>query len=316
MSIRVIIDTVKWGGIIMNTRKYDYFLKVCEKGNITLAANELFISRSVLSRALHELEEEYGTTLFTRSKQGVELTKSGIIIRDMLNSIYANYKYAQDQLTEIKRQNATDIIRIGITPTNGLPCYKRFLSKFMQDHPDIKIYIEEHSAFDICTLLMEHSLDAGISPVIYGAESLNKFVLYDDTLMLGMRKSDPLSKKKEISLPDLTDLPLGFLTSKIPMEGIIKEYLSAQHKKANIVIRTSDRDLLYHMTIDGAVYPFLTKNIMSSWKGVCFRKVSFVTPSIVNLLWPVSTDYRPALKTFIDFMKDNALEYNRKNVAD
>ena len=71
-------------------KKQQYFLKVCETGNITTAAEELFVSRSVLSRSLHELEQEFDTTLFIRSKQGVELTASGRIIRNMLQAFAAN----------------------------------------------------------------------------------------------------------------------------------------------------------------------------------------------------------------------------------
>lgn len=293
----------------MNDKKNEYFLKVCETGNITTAADELYVSRSVLSRALHELEEEFGAELFTRSKQGVELTESGIIVRDMMQSVTANYKYAMSRLDEVKRQKVTDNIRIGITPTNGLASFRRYLREFMREHPNIRLYIEEHSAFDICALVMDCSLDVGISPSIYGSSYLDTLVLYEDTLMIGMRKNDPLTKKKEINLSDLADLPLGFLSAKTPMEGIIKEYIDAQHKSVNTVVRTSDKSLLHEMTREGIVYPFLTKEILSGWKDVTYRSVSFVTPSVIRLLWPKAMVQRPALKEFLDFMKLKAPEF-------
>lgn len=294
----------------MMDKKNEYFLKVCETGNITTAADELFVSRSVLSRSLHELEETFGATLFTRSKQGVELTESGMIVRDMMLSIESNYRYARERLTDVKMQNATDCIRIGITPTNGMTAYKRFFITFMNNFPDIHLYIEEHSAFDICTLLMDRTLDVGISPVVYGAEYFDSIVLYTDKLVLGMRKTDPLAKKREIGLSDLTNLPLGFLTARVPMEGIVKEYISAQKKKANIVVRTSDKELLHQMAANGTCYPFLTRDIMSAWKDISYRQVSFVTPSIIRLLWPVSSLSRPALQTFVDYMAEKSKAYN------
>ena len=45
---------------------------------------------------------------------------------------------------------------------------------------------------------MDHSLDVGISPVVYGAEYFENVVLYTDKLVLGMRKTDPLAKKREM----------------------------------------------------------------------------------------------------------------------
>ncbi len=292
----------------MREKKNEYFLKVCETGNITTAAEELFISRSVLSRALHELEEEFGATLFTRSKQGVELTESGRVIRDMIQSIEANYRYAKDKLGEVKKQTATDNIRIGITPTNGMTFYRRFYTEFTSMYPDIHLYMEEHSAFDISTLLMDRSIDVGITPVVYGDEYFDNIVLYTDKLVLGMRKDDPLAKRRTIGLSDLSDLPLGFLSARVPMEGIVKEYISAQRKKANIVVRTSDKELLHQMAAGGICYPFLTRDIMSAWKDISYRQVSFITPSVIRLIWPRMSIIRPGLEAFIDFMTRRAKE--------
>ncbi len=292
----------------MREKKNEYFLKVCETGNISTAAEELFISRSVLSRALHELEEEFGATLFTRSKQGVELTESGRVIKDMILSIEANYRYAKDKLSEVKKQTASDNIRIGITPTNGMTFYHRFYTEFCATYPDIHLYMEEHSAFDISTLLMDRSIDVGITPVVYGDEYFDNIILYTDKLVLGMRKDDPLAKKRTIGLSDLSDLPLGFLSARVPMEGIVKEYISAQRKKANIVVRTSDKELLHQMAVGGTCYPFLTRDIMSAWKDISYRQVSFITPSVIRLIWPRMSVIRPGLETFIDFMTKRAAE--------
>lgn len=300
----------------MNDKKNDYFLKVCKTGNITTAADELFVSRSVLSRALKEIEDEFDTTLFTRSKQGVELTPSGMVIRDMMQSISSNYKYALDRLEELKKDKTTDRIKIGVTPTNSLVGFKNFFGPFMQEHPDIQLYIEEHSAFDMCQLIMDRSLDIGIAPTFYGADYLDSFVLYEDVLVLGMRKSDPLTKKKEIALSDIADLPLGYLSAKVPMEGIVNEYIQAQHKLPNVVVRSSSKELLHYMAVRGYVYPFLTKNIISGWKDLSYRQVSFVTPSQVRLMWPASVTQRPAIKTFISFMKEASMELNNPHFHD
>ena len=298
----------------MNDKKNEYFLKVCETGNITTAADELYVSRSVLSRALRELEDEFNTTLFTRSKQGVELTDGGVIIRDMMQSVASNYKYALKRLQEVKKDSATEKIRVGVTPTNAFWGFKRFFGPFMQEHPEIQLYIEEHSAFDMCQLIMDRTLDVGITPTFYGADFIDSFQIYEDTLVLGMRKSDPLAKKKEVSLSDIADLPLGFLSAKVPMEGIVNEYVAAQHKTANVVVRTSDMELLHYMTLRGYVYPFLTRDIMSNWKDLSYRKVSFVTPSQVKMLWPRQATSRPAMRTFIDYMKVASIELSNSQL--
>ena len=70
----------------MTLKQIEYFQKVCELGNISLAAEELFVSRSVVSRAILELEEEFGAPLFERSRNGVILTRSGEILSRLFDT--------------------------------------------------------------------------------------------------------------------------------------------------------------------------------------------------------------------------------------
>ena len=50
---------------------------VADCGNITAAAEKLFISQPSLSAAIHNLEKEMGVTAFVRSNKGVIATREG-----------------------------------------------------------------------------------------------------------------------------------------------------------------------------------------------------------------------------------------------
>ena len=58
-------------------RKYMAFLKVIECGSFTIAADELNYTQSAVSQMISALEKELKTTLFIRSKFGLQLTKEG-----------------------------------------------------------------------------------------------------------------------------------------------------------------------------------------------------------------------------------------------
>ena len=53
---------------IMEIRVLRYFLETAREGNMTRAAERLFISQPTMSKQLKELEKELGTKLFIRSK--------------------------------------------------------------------------------------------------------------------------------------------------------------------------------------------------------------------------------------------------------
>ena len=67
----------------MTLKQIEYYEAVCQTGNVTAAAQQLYVSRSVISRALQELEEELGIRLFLRSRDGMELTEQGVMLQSL-----------------------------------------------------------------------------------------------------------------------------------------------------------------------------------------------------------------------------------------
>lgn len=61
----------------MTLQQLAYLVTVAECGNITEAADKLFISQPSLSAAIHNLEKEMGVTAFIRSSKGVVATREG-----------------------------------------------------------------------------------------------------------------------------------------------------------------------------------------------------------------------------------------------
>ena len=63
------------------TEKQGLYYKYCyEAGNIAAAAEKLYVSRSVVSRMLSDLEEEFDAVFFTRGKRGIVPTEAGKIM--------------------------------------------------------------------------------------------------------------------------------------------------------------------------------------------------------------------------------------------
>ena len=59
----------------MTLQQLTYLVTVAECGNITDAAERLFLSQPSLSAAIHNLEKEMGVTAFVRSNKGVTVTQ-------------------------------------------------------------------------------------------------------------------------------------------------------------------------------------------------------------------------------------------------
>lgn len=64
----------------MTLQQLKYFVAVAEYGNMTEAAEKLFIAQPSLTAAIKNLETELGIVAFTRSNKGAELTRDGEIL--------------------------------------------------------------------------------------------------------------------------------------------------------------------------------------------------------------------------------------------
>ena len=63
----------------MDLKQLEYIVTIAEKGNISKAAESLFISQSGLNQYLIKLEKDLGVRLFDRNKHFLRPTQAGKI---------------------------------------------------------------------------------------------------------------------------------------------------------------------------------------------------------------------------------------------
>lgn len=61
----------------MTLNQLEYVIKAAEAGSINQAASQLFVSQSVLSTSIKNLEAELGRSLFIRTTKGIKPTAFG-----------------------------------------------------------------------------------------------------------------------------------------------------------------------------------------------------------------------------------------------
>ena len=85
----------------MTLQQLRYVAMVAEKGTMTEAATELYISQPSLSRSMASLENELGVTLFEKEGRGVTLTKAGRMFLEYADRILTDCHIAVGKMREI-----------------------------------------------------------------------------------------------------------------------------------------------------------------------------------------------------------------------
>jgi LysR family glycine cleavage system transcriptional activator len=110
------------------------FLAASRLLSFTKAADELFITRSAVSRQIKDLEEHFGFKLFERHKVGLELTEQGVIYANSISSIFADLKIATNELHHGTQEMK---LKLGISATVNSTWLMRRLNQLEEIHPDL-----------------------------------------------------------------------------------------------------------------------------------------------------------------------------------
>lgn len=138
------------------------FHVVARSGAMADAAIELGVTPGAISQRIRSVEEKYGKRLFTRSRNGVTLTKSGAVfwqdIRDAFTSIEAAHTAHLDR-------SPVPVIRINAAPTYAYSTLVTSLGRFQSSHPKVRLSVETESRFvdlrsEPVDLAIRHGLDA------------------------------------------------------------------------------------------------------------------------------------------------------------
>ncbi len=150
----------------MKLYQIEYMLASCKYGSITKAANVLMVSRPAISRALRELEEEFGMPLFKRSSGGTELTNVGALFYEKCEKIMEMVDNLDAEMQQMKQQQQAEhslTLRVGLSPVACSDFFTEFYADFTQANPDIQMETQELLAAKTMDMLNDNSIDVGIA---------------------------------------------------------------------------------------------------------------------------------------------------------
>lgn len=147
--------------MISNLNNYVIFYTVAKAGNISKAANQLYISQPAISKSISKLEAELGTALFSRSSKGVTLTEEGQVLYEYVERAFDSLNMGEENLKNYKELGIGHI-RIGVSTSLCKHILLDYLKDFIKENPNIKFSIDCHSTLNTIKLLKNDDIDIGL----------------------------------------------------------------------------------------------------------------------------------------------------------
>ncbi len=255
MGYDIIIENSILGDRSMTLKQLQYAVTVAETGNMTEAAGKLFIAQPSLTSAIHELEKEYGITLFFRSNKGIELTPEGDEFLGYARQVLEQANLINERYTG----KSTGKQRFCVSSQHYSFAVEAFV-RLLREHGGDKyeFHMRETQTYDIIDDVAHLRSEIGILYLNSFNETIIRKTLKDNGLTFTtlfkakphvfIGKDNPLAKKRVISLDDLKPYPrLSYEQGSHNSFYFSEEILSTMDCDKELVV--CDRATLFNMLI-------------------------------------------------------------------
>ena len=289
------------------------FLEVAKQGNISAAAQNLFISQSAVSQSVKQLEEQLQVRLFSRSTRGVSLTSEGKLLLEYVSHALGLLQSGEEKIAA-SRQLLTGELIIGASDTVTKTYLPSRLEAFHKDYPDIRIRILNGT-----TSMVLDYLHAGQVDIAFASEAPDETVYSVrhcvDTHTIFVAAPDYLEFDKVYTMEEIAALPLILLERKASSRVYVERYFQEHGVQIHPEIELGSHNLLISMARIGLGVACVTEEFSLSGlsRGVIVPlKTDFeIPPRAVTMCTLQGVTPTSAANRFMDFITEtNRMAYD------
>jgi len=187
----------------MDIIRLKYFIAVTKTLNFTKAAEELFISHSTVSRAVGELEAEFGVQLFDSNNRSVKLTPAGEHLAKRAEELIRLTDELEREMKVFGREQA-DSFRIATFNFFNNRIF-RSIEKFRSKNPAVDVsFLHCDTLHEIVEAVETGEADVGLtfSFTLRDGHPFAVLPIQDGEFVLLVSSANPLASRTSIDIHD------------------------------------------------------------------------------------------------------------------
>ncbi len=222
------------------------FANIAEAKSLTGGAERSHMSLAAASLRIKNLETALATPLLYRDRTGVTLTPAGqAFLRHALLMLRQGERLHGD--LQAFAEGLKGRVRLLANTTAITEFLPAVLGRFLADHPDVDVDLEERLSDDIVHAVGEDSADIGIIAGSVNADGLTVMPYRSDRLVLAVPTSHPLADKTQISFAECLGYEFVSLHAGSAIHSFINEVARRHGTSLALRIKVSSFDALCRM---------------------------------------------------------------------
>lgn len=302
---------------MMNYNKLRYFYEIAKTQNLTHASKLLFVSQSSLSKAIADLEKDFGTELFVRTNKNLVLTDAGRELQRQVEQMFANegeiYRAVQNA-SKKKEGGISARLRIGFMAAQENLLLPDFVKGFVMRYPNVDVQLARYNKVELLKHLAKKTLDMVL--VIYSKEEITPEYQYMDLgehrLSVIARDDHPLAGKELATLHEFeadSFLMHGHFGSPNEYENAIiwcrrsgfMPHIIGEYDYVETVLTLVDAGMGISLLSDAAPY--------EHWKHLVNIPLENAPVIYDGFFWRKNNDFSEEMDTALSLFRNGYMEY-------
>ena len=191
----------------MELKPLDWFLCIAETGSLSKASLELDVSQSMLSRCIHDLEQELGQRLFHRTGRGMYPTEFGTRMLPIARRATLEVSRFNSEAKAL-RGKLSGTVAIGLPGSVAARIVAPLVQEARERFPDLSLRFVEGLSGGIEERLAARRIDIGLVFLPSSRVSRAVVPLASSSLYLVGPRGDALTAKRAVPLAQVAGAPV------------------------------------------------------------------------------------------------------------
>lgn len=186
----------------MDLRQMEYLVALADERQFTRAAALTGVSQSGLSAAIRSLEDELGSSLFTRTTRRVEPTEAGLALLPFARSMLAQAAAARDAVVRATHA-LSGSLRVGAEQCLGVVDVAALLERFHRRFPLVEIHFVQAGSHELTARVRDGDVDVAFVATTEHLGALTQTELGREPLVLVCPPEHHLASRGRVGWADL-----------------------------------------------------------------------------------------------------------------
>ena len=244
----------------MNLNQLKIFYLAAKNGNLSLAAQELFITQPAVTKGIQRLQEFYDMKFVDHIGKKLILTDAGEVLYEIAEKIFELESQAEESIRDFQ-QRKRGHIRLLSSESFGDYYLPHIIILFSKAYPLVRITMDILPTELVVenTVILNNDLGFISYPVRH--KKLRVREVLEDQLVIITPLDHPLTRKKILAAEDIADQPIIMHETGSAPRKAIDEYIRKNHLNIKIPLEISSNRAIKRAVEEGIGIALISRKV-------------------------------------------------------